>query len=68
MFKKLRQSKDFRIFCFTVFNALVAFVGTQLAGIEWQSAVIVAWLAIPFLNAFTKRINVRFFNDLWVEK
>jgi len=68
MMKKLRQNKDFRVFAFTVFNALVAFIWTQLLNIDWPNAVIVAGLAIPFLNALTKFVNVRRFKDLWVEK
>lgn len=66
--KNLRQSKDFRVFVRTIFNAAIAFVGTQLLNIQWPDAVIVAWLAIPFLNALTKFVNTKRFGDLWVAK
>lgn len=66
--KKLRQNKDFRVFVWTVFNAVIAFVGTQLLNIQWPNAVIVAWLAIPFLNALTKFVNTKRFGDMWVAK
>ena len=65
---KLRQNKDFRVFAFTVFNAFVAFWGTELANITGELQVYVVGLAIPLLNAFTKYINVRYFDDLWVDK
>jgi len=66
--KKLRQNKDFRMFCFTVFNAGVAFAWVLLTGITWPRAVVIAWMAIPFLNAFTKYMNTRYFGDMGVTK
>lgn len=66
--KKLRQKKDFRVFVFTLFNALISFIGTQLAGLEWESAIIVTGLAIPLLNVLTKYANTKWFGDLWVTK
>ena len=66
--KNLRQNKDFRIFVRTLFNATVAFAWTLLLWIEWSSAVIVAWLAIPFLNALTKFVNTKRFGDIGVSE
>lgn len=66
--KNLRQNKDFRVFLWTVFNALVAFAGTELANITGELQVYVVGIAIPSLNALTKYINIRYFNDLWVTK
>lgn len=68
MLKELRQNKDFRIFVWTVFNGTITFIGTQLAGLQGESAVVVAWLAIPLLNIITKYVNKKWFGDLWVSK
>jgi len=62
------NNKEFRVFAWTVLNATIAFVGTQLLNIDWPNAVVVAWIAIPFLNAFTKYANTKRFGDLWVKK
>jgi len=62
------KNKDFRVFVWTLFNATIAFIGTQLAGIDWPNAIVVTGLAIPLLNIVTKYANTRFFNDLWVSK
>ena len=62
------NNKDFRIFVWTIFNAFVSFAWVQLLGIEWPSAIIIAWMAIPFLNALTKFVNTKRFGDLWVSK
>ena len=62
------NNKEFRVFVWTVFNAVLAFIGTQLAGVTWPEAVIIAGIAIPFLNALTKFVNVKWFWDMWVSE
>lgn len=68
MFKKRWQNKDFRILCFTLFNAVISFIWTQLVWLDWANAALVVWLAIPLLNIFTKYANNKWFGDLWVDK
>lgn len=66
--KKLRASKDFRVFVRTVFNAGIAYVWTLLSGLTGEAAILVAGFAIPFLNLLTKYINNKWFNDIGVTK
>lgn len=68
MIKKLWQNKDFRYFVRTVFNAFMAFLLTQLSGLEWENAMLVTGMAVPFLNVLTKYVNTKYFWDFWVEK
>jgi len=60
------SNKEFRIFIWTVFNVSIAFASTQLLGLEGTNAILATWLAIPFLNAITKFVNVKYFWDIWV--
>lgn len=58
----MRQNKDFRIFVFTTFNALISL------GIAYLTDTEFAVLLIPVLNLITKYINTTYFNDIGVEK
>ncbi len=64
--KRKRQDKDFRIFCFTVFNAAIAYASTELTWITWEAQAIIVWLATPILNAFSKYVNIKYFGDIGV--
>ena len=68
MIKKIWNNKDFRYFAWTVFNAGIAFIVTQLSWLEWEGAMIVTWMAIPFLNVITKYMNTKYFGDFGVKK
>lgn len=64
----IRQNKEFRVLCWQVFNAVVAFWLSWLFSIEWEYQAIAVWLWVPVLNIITKYINNKWFNDLWVDK
>ena len=66
--KQLWQNKAFRVLCWQMFNAWVAFLATTLTGIKGEMQVVIVWLAIPLLNLVTKWINTNYFWDLGVEK
>lgn len=66
--KQLWQNKAFRVLCWQIFNAGVAFLLSSLGGLEWETKVLAVGLAIPVLNIITKWVNTRFFGDLGVEK
>lgn len=63
--KKLWKNKDFRVFVFTVFNSLIAFLLALWAMPEYAQYSV---FLIPFLNALSKFINTTFFNDIGVLK
>lgn len=63
MIKKLWSKKEFRIFIWTSFNALVAFLWTQLVLPEY---VMYSPFLIPLLNMITKYVNTKWFGDIWV--
>jgi hypothetical protein len=66
---ELRQRKDFRVFCFTTFNALISFVLTYLASTQIDPRLIaIAPFLVAFLNVLTKYINEKYFGDLGVKK
>jgi len=60
----LRQKKDFRVFVFTVFNALIAYVVAELALPNYAQFSL---FAIPFLNMLSKWINNKYFGDIGVD-
>jgi len=64
-FKTAWQNKDFRVLCFSIFNAIVAYVGTALIAPQFAAY---SPILVPFFNMFTKYINNRYFGDLWVSK
>lgn len=66
--EKLRQSKRFRTMCWQVFNAVIAYVISLVAGLEGEWQVVAVGIGVPVLNIITKRINVNIFGDLGVEK
>ena len=66
--EKLRQSKRFRTMCWQVFNAVIAYVISLVAGLEGEWQVVAVGIGVPVLNIITKRINVNVFGDLGVEK
>ena len=66
--EKLRQSKRFRTMCWQVFNAVIAYVISLVAGLEGEWQVVAVGIGVPMLNIITKRINVNIFGDLGVEK
>lgn len=64
----LRQKKETRVLLWQIFNALVVFVSTYLSGLEWDNAIFVSLVALPFVNAMTKYINTTYFGDIGVER
>lgn len=66
--EKLRQSKRFRTMCWQVFNAVIAYVISLVAGLEGEWQVVAVGIGVPVLNIITKRINVNIFGDLGAEK
>ena len=66
--EKLRQSKAFRTMCWQVFNAVIAYIISLAAGLEWERQIVAVGIGVPVLNIITKRINVNIFGDLGVEK
>jgi len=64
MLQSLRQNKNFRVFIWQVFNALVAF-GTSY--ITWLDNSYVPVIML-ILNQVTKWVNTTYFGDLWVLK
>ena len=60
----LWQKKDFRVWAFTTFNALVAFIVFELALPQYAG---IAVFLIPELNWLSKWINMKYFNDVWVD-
>lgn len=67
LLKKLRQNKNFRVFCFTTFNALIVLILALVANITDPNVLIFAPFLVAFLNAISKFINTVFFWDIWVE-
>lgn len=65
MIKNLwNNNKDFRVFVWQVFNAIVAF-GTSY--ITWlDNSYVPVFMLI--LNQVSKYINTVYFNDIWVNK
>jgi len=61
--KTMWQKKDFRVFIFTVFNALISFVLFELALPQYVGLSV---FLVPILNMITKRINTSYFSDLGV--
>ena len=55
--KELRQNKTFRVFCWQLFDVIIAFWITWLTGIErdWQFVALGLW--IPVLQLISKRVN-----------
>ena len=66
--EKVRQSNRFRTMCWQVFNAVIAYVISLVAGLEGEWQVVAVGIGVPVLNIITKRINVNIFGDLGVEK
>ena len=66
--EKMRQNKAFRTMCWQVFNAVIAYVISLVAGLEGEWQVVAVGIGVPVLNIITKRINVNVFGDLGVEK
>lgn len=65
MLKSLwNNNKDFRVFVWQVFNALVAFGTSYITGLD-NSYVPVIML---ILNQVSKWVNTKYFGDLWVLK
>lgn len=65
MLKSLwNNNKDFRVFVWQVFNALVAFGTSYVTGLD-NSYVPVIML---ILNQLTKRVNTTYFGDIGVNK
>lgn len=60
MLQSLRQNKNFRVFIWQVFNALVAFGTSYITGLD-NSYVPVIML---ILNQVTKWVNTTYFGDL----
>lgn len=54
--------------CWQVFNAVIAYVISLVAGLEGEWQVVAVGIGVPVLNIITKRINVNIFGDLGVEK
>ena len=61
---KLRQNKDVRIFVFTLFNAAIGLIASQIAKLDPVESASLVMIATPMLNVITKYINKRFFGDL----
>ena len=66
--KQIWQYKPFRVLCWQLFNAVIAFGITYLWGIEGEYQAVVIGLWIPVLNIITKWVNTTYFWDLGVEK
>lgn len=66
--KNLRQSKDFRVFIFTVFNWFITLLTALKIYITNPSALVVVPFVMASLQALTKYINTTYFNDIWVTK
>lgn len=54
--------------CWQVFNAVIAYVISLVAGLEGEWQVVAVGIGVPVLNIITKRINVNIFGDLGAEK
>lgn len=55
-----RQNKDFRVFVWQVFNAVITFAITYITGSEY------AVFVLPVLNFITKYVNTKYFGDVGV--
>lgn len=64
----MRQKKETRVLLWQMFNAVVVFSTSYLSWLEWENAMFVGLVALPFVNALTKYINTTYFGDLWVKK
>lgn len=61
------QNKNFRVFCFTTFNALIVLILALVTNITDPKILIFAPFLVAILNAISKFINTVFFWDIWVE-
>lgn len=65
--KKLRQNKEFRVFCWQLLDVILAFWITYLSWIEWEYKIVISWLLVPILALITKEVNKKL-GDLGVDK
>ena len=65
--KKLRQNKEFRVFCWQLLDVILAFWITYLSWIEWEYKIVISWLLVPILALITKEVNNKL-GDLGVDK
>lgn len=55
--KELWQNKTFRVFCWQLFDVIIAFWITWLTWIEWDWQFVALGLWIPVLQLISKRVN-----------
>lgn len=65
--KELWKNKIFRVLCWQVFNAMVAYLVSYLAGLDGEAQTLAVGLGTPILSIITKWINTNVFGDLGVD-
>lgn len=65
--KKLRQNKEFRVFCWQLLDVIIVFWITFCNGIQWEWQIYAAWLWVPILMLISKAVNKKLW-DLGVDK
>lgn len=66
--RQWRQIKWFRVMCWKILSALIAWAGALLAWLKWEEFIFVVTIGTQVVDRLTKYVNTRLLNDLWVDK